>query len=79
MNRRELDKLSLLCKKEKIKFHTKKIAVGNYSVFITEERRTITHHFRAYPQAKEKVEEIIYLRTSELTWDEWYKGGRQKS
>ncbi|MEK6482398.1 hypothetical protein WJR50_32985, partial [Catalinimonas sp. 4WD22] len=62
MNRRDLDKLTLICRKEQINFYVKKIVDGNYSIFISEERRSITPNFKSYSLAKEKIEEILYLR-----------------
>jgi hypothetical protein len=78
MNRRDLDKLKFLCMKEKIWFHTKKIVDGNYSIFIKEERRTLTHNFKTFSLAKEKIDEILYLRKHRLTWNEWFKNGNNK-
>jgi hypothetical protein len=78
MNRRDLDKLTSLCKKEKIWCLSKKIVDGNYSIFIKEERRTLTHNFKTFSLAQDKIEEILYLRKTGLTWEEWLEGGRKK-
>jgi hypothetical protein len=78
MNRRDLGKLKFLCLKEKIWFHTKRLADHNYAIILNEERRTITHTFKTYSLAKEKIDEILYLRRHGLTYDEYLKKSRSK-
>ncbi|MEK6481847.1 hypothetical protein WJR50_30165 [Catalinimonas sp. 4WD22] len=73
MTRRDLNKLTFICRKEQINFHVKKIVDGNYSIFISEERRSITPNFKSYSLAKEKIDQILYLREHNMTYDEWLR------